>query len=229
MNYYSEITNTLQGRTPALRDIQQDRLDWSGMSALLELIDKTSGQDRKDLISAMEQIIEAGEEPPHVIAQVIQVATSLDLAEVEPSIRKLQSKEIAAEESIQKAINDYIAYRNSNTQERAELVKGIIEDEIAGSPEDAAFYISMSEIERKERAELEQRMAAELVREITKDETARQPEDVTLDTKLSEIEREVIKRNLEEKLLEYIKRQGGITGDEFTNKKENMSDRKTQS
>ena len=119
-NYYEKITDTLHGKTPELSEIPEERLDWSGLTALLKLFHKTSGQDRQEIIQAMGQIIEGGEEPPHIIAQLLQIVSSLDLAELEPSVERLEEKYVAQEEPLRSAISNFKAYRKLNTQSRTE-------------------------------------------------------------------------------------------------------------
>lgn len=119
-NYYEKITDTLHGRTPELSEIPEERLDWSGLAALLNLFHKTSGLDRQEIIRAMGEIIENGEEPPHIIAQLLQIVSSLDLAELEPSVERLEEKSVAQEEPLRSAISNFKAYRKLNTQDRSE-------------------------------------------------------------------------------------------------------------
>lgn len=109
--YYDEITRTLQGQTPALRAIPTDRLDWSGSGAVLELYDKTSGTDRENVIRAIGVIIDKATEPPSVIAQVIHIASSLNLAQLEPSVLRLRTTSLASVEPVRTALTNYFAYR----------------------------------------------------------------------------------------------------------------------
>jgi hypothetical protein len=109
--FYQAILDTLQGQTDQLQTIPRERLDWAGPGALLELYRKTSGSDRIALIRAVGQVIQDHSAPLPVLAQLIQIASSLDLAEVEPQIRKLQTQAIAAQEPLQGAITNYLAFR----------------------------------------------------------------------------------------------------------------------
>src|SRR5439155_18983803 len=45
------------------------------------------------------------------IAELINIASGLDLAQVEPQIRKLQSQTFAAQEDVKRAITNYLALR----------------------------------------------------------------------------------------------------------------------
>jgi len=109
--YIEEIVNALLGNTGELAKIPRDRLDWAGPGAVLELYDKASALERDDIILAMGHIILDETLPPHLIAQLIHVAASLDLAQVEVSIRRLEKKAIASEEPVKGAINNYLAFR----------------------------------------------------------------------------------------------------------------------
>src|SRR5262245_29583868 len=113
--YYQAILDKLQGRTDELRTIPPERLDWAGPGALLELYRKASGRERSSLIRAIGQIIEDQAASPPVLAQLIQIASSLDLAEVEPQVRKLRERAVAADEPLRGAITNYLAFRKLNT------------------------------------------------------------------------------------------------------------------
>ena len=117
--FHQMVLDTLQGQTDQLQSIPPERLDWPGPGALLELFRKTSGTDRSALIEAMGQVIQEQAAPPPVLAQVIQIASSLDLAQIEPQVRKLRAKAIAAEEPLRSAITNYLAFRELNTSPKA--------------------------------------------------------------------------------------------------------------
>ncbi len=87
LKYQKLILDILQGKTPELRDIPPERLDWNGPGAFLELYGRTSGKDRAALIKAIGQIIHNHSGPSPVIAQLVDIASGLDLAEVEPDVR----------------------------------------------------------------------------------------------------------------------------------------------
>jgi hypothetical protein len=110
--YKKLILDVLQGQTPELRDIPRERLDWSGPGALLELYSRTSGKDRAAIIQAIGDIIRNHGGPPAVIAQLVDIASGLDLAEVQPDILALQDKPgVSAEPLLRESINNYLAYR----------------------------------------------------------------------------------------------------------------------
>jgi hypothetical protein len=113
-NFYDAILETLQGRTETLKDIPSERLDWAGPGALLELYREAAGNDRDHLIRAMGQVIQEHPASPEVIAQLIQIASGLDIAQVEPQVRKLQEEPFAAQEPLHGAIANYLAFRNLN-------------------------------------------------------------------------------------------------------------------
>lgn len=115
--YYERIGDLLQGATEELKGIPSGRLDWDGVGAVLELYDSTSGTDREDLIRVMGRIIEEAKYPAPVVAQVIQLASSLDLAQVEPNVFKLRDSLNGAGELdgstviVKQAITNYLAFR----------------------------------------------------------------------------------------------------------------------
>ena len=49
-----------------------------------------------------------------MIAQLIQIASGLDLAEVNPQVRKLQAEPFASQEPLRDAITNYLAFRRLN-------------------------------------------------------------------------------------------------------------------
>ena len=112
VNRYSQaILDTLQGRTKDLRPIPPERLDWAGPGALLELYDRTSGTERTEIIRAMGQVIRSHRAPPAVLAQLVDIASSLGIAEVEPEVRALRKHPVASQEPLQKAIANYLTFR----------------------------------------------------------------------------------------------------------------------
>ena len=114
MGYYDEIIDALTGETPQLRGIPKQRLDWSGCAAVLELYDKTWVRgDREDFIRDMGRVIEDTEDrlPPYVVAQVLHIATSLEIAQVAPNVQKLSSKVTGSKEPVKTAIGNYLAFR----------------------------------------------------------------------------------------------------------------------
>jgi hypothetical protein len=52
---------------------------------------------------------------PSALAQLVNLAASLDLAEVEPQVRKLQLEEVARAEPLGGVIRNHLAFRNLHT------------------------------------------------------------------------------------------------------------------
>jgi hypothetical protein len=113
-NFYQTILDTLEGRTDQLSKVPRERLDWSGPGALLELYRKTSGNDRTALIVAIGEIIYDHVAPAHVLAQLVHIASSLDLSELEEPIRELEGQAVSSEEPLQAAIANFFAFRQLN-------------------------------------------------------------------------------------------------------------------
>ena len=111
ISYKEKIITRLHGDTQELEAIPKERLDWTGCGAVLDLYDQTSGREREEFIRAMGKIIEEGKEPPFVIAQVLHIAASMGLSQIEPSVKSLQEKEIAAVEVVRSAIDAYNSMR----------------------------------------------------------------------------------------------------------------------
>jgi hypothetical protein len=117
--YYQAILDTLQAKTDELRSIAPQRLDWTGSGALLDLYRRTSGDGRGEFIRAIGEVIQDHPAAPAVIAQLVNIASSLDLAELEPKVRKLQSEAFAAQEPLGDAIRNYLAFRELRAAPRA--------------------------------------------------------------------------------------------------------------
>jgi hypothetical protein len=110
--FQHEILAALEGAHEESEGITRDRLDWGGMSAVLALYDRTAGHDRDEFIKAVQCIIEDGDAEPTTLAQVIQIASSLDLSQAEPSVKRLQEeRELAREEPVKSAINSFLIFR----------------------------------------------------------------------------------------------------------------------
>jgi hypothetical protein len=109
--YYRAILDTLQGRTEELRTIPPERLDWTGVGALLALIRRTSGKDRTAMIRSIGQVIRNHPASPGVIAELVNIASSLDLAEVEPEVRRLQATPFGDQQPLRDAITNFLAFR----------------------------------------------------------------------------------------------------------------------
>src|ERR1700682_5120577 len=93
--HYQVILKALQGQTDQLGNIPASRVDWAGTGTILQLFESTSGKDRATFIEAIGQVIEDHPAPAPAIAELIHIASSLDLAQVEPQVRKLQTQKFA--------------------------------------------------------------------------------------------------------------------------------------
>jgi hypothetical protein len=107
-DYKETIIKTLRGNTEELIDIS-DRLDWDGISAVLKIYRETSGTNRENIIQAIGNIIEEGKADPEILAQVLWIAHTNDLTQLEPQVRKLQKKSVASNEYIDREIDSYLA------------------------------------------------------------------------------------------------------------------------
>ena len=103
----------LQGRS-GHQNIPPERLDWAGSGALLALYRDTSGKAREDLIHAIGDVIETHDAAPATIAQLIQIASGLDISQVEPQIRNFQQDPFGAQEPVCVAVINYLATRRIN-------------------------------------------------------------------------------------------------------------------
>jgi hypothetical protein len=128
--YYQTILDTLQGQTEELRRLPRERMDWTGSGAVLDLLHSTSGSDRTEMIRAIGQVIRKHPISPAAIAQLVNIASSLDLAEVEPELRGLQSTPFGDQEPLRGAIANYLAFRaltpalaTPDTSKRVRVVK----------------------------------------------------------------------------------------------------------
>ncbi len=105
--YYQAILDRLAGRTEELCGVPPSRLDWAGPA-------------RGRLVQAMGEVIEKQSAPPAAIAQLINIASGLDLADVEPQVRGLTKKPIGAQEPVRGAITNFLAFRALNASPRNE-------------------------------------------------------------------------------------------------------------
>lgn len=105
--YVEKVLHTLLEQ----KDQREPNLNWAGSGAVLELFHKTSGASRQELIRAIGQIIQGHRAPAAAIAQLIQIASSLDLSEIEPNVRALELEPFGSEEPVKGAIGNYLAFR----------------------------------------------------------------------------------------------------------------------
>jgi hypothetical protein len=112
--HYRAIVEALQGRSHPLRNVPANRLDWSGTGTVLQLFERTSGKERARFIEAIGRVVEEHSLPPAAVAELINIASGLDLAQVEPQVRKLQTEAFAAQDDLKKAIANYLGLRRFN-------------------------------------------------------------------------------------------------------------------
>lgn len=115
-HFYQLIVDALAGSAHELGNVPLDRLDWEGVSVLLSIYDATSGEEREQIIRAFGQILEEGEQSPEILAQVVQVASNLNVSQVTPSVERLQQKSIASKEPLRSAIMNFFAFRQLRTR-----------------------------------------------------------------------------------------------------------------
>lgn len=110
--FVNQIISFLTGSAPELSGIPHDRLDWAGMSRILALYSSLEGDDRDAFIDALKRIIEEGEESAEVLADVVVIATNLDISQAAPSINSLVRKPVSEEEPLHSAIYNFRALRD---------------------------------------------------------------------------------------------------------------------
>ena len=117
--YFKEINDALRGQ--ALRDkgVPPERVDWGGTSVVLDLFDSaTSAPERGEFVQALAKIIDESPEAP-VVAQVIHIASSLDILDVQPNVAKVRGrKEVGADPAVVAAVNNYEVFRNLRTHKK---------------------------------------------------------------------------------------------------------------
>jgi hypothetical protein len=109
-DYAATIVRMLTGGAEADRDALT-RLDWEGVGAVLGLYRATEGRERTAVIEALGQIIEDEAREPWIVAQVIDLVSSLDLTQVEPSLDRLARRPVAQAEPLRGALDNYGIYR----------------------------------------------------------------------------------------------------------------------
>lgn len=109
-NYYRQIVDSLTGQTEELKEIPSARLDWGGVGAVLELYEGTSGVAREACIKAFRRVILDNQQPDQIVAQAVDLVVSLDLTQLEPSIRRLQRRH-GVGLLTKEAVEEYFNYR----------------------------------------------------------------------------------------------------------------------
>jgi hypothetical protein len=121
-SHHQAILEAFQGRSDQLRETPAARLDWAGTGMILQLFERTSGKDRASFIEAVGRIIEEHPLPPAAIAELIHIASSLDLAQVEPQVRKLQTQVFASQKNVKRAITNYLALRDFSASAQTPII-----------------------------------------------------------------------------------------------------------
>ena len=117
--YDQEITSMLQGQTLELQE-HANRLDWQGVGAVLNLYDHAIGKNRDRFIMAMRRIVANAEaKPPLVVAQVIDLASSLEITQISPTVDRIAGLPVAQSDPVKTAVEQY--------QLRRELSKRLTE------------------------------------------------------------------------------------------------------
>lgn len=110
-SYYATIVNALHGKGEGI-EVPPERADWSGPGLVLELYDTaTSADDRAEFVEAMRKILAESEEPAEVLAELVQLASVLDLVQLEPTIVGLRTSSRRSDPLLSRAIDNYVAYR----------------------------------------------------------------------------------------------------------------------
>ncbi len=104
-SYADQIVHALTGAAP------HEAQEWDGPSKVLSLYDSAAGPDRDAVIRAIGKIIDDADQPAPVLAELVLIASSLDIAQVEPNVQKLAASPLGEDASVRKAINNYLAFR----------------------------------------------------------------------------------------------------------------------
>ena len=112
-NYYTLILDTLEGTSHEFTRAQfsKERLDWAGPGVLLDLFGSTSGDSRKEFIAAIGKILGEHRAKADTLAQLVDIASSLDIAEVQADVESLQKDPISRQEPLHGSVHNYLAYR----------------------------------------------------------------------------------------------------------------------
>jgi hypothetical protein len=121
--FYQIVVKMLTGQASAsgTQRLSLERLDWAGVGAVLSLYEQTEGPEREAIIRAIGQIIEDGKQEPFVVAQVLDLASSLDLAQVQTNVQRLSKSASASHEPVQSALANYLVFRRMRSAARQEV------------------------------------------------------------------------------------------------------------
>ncbi len=107
--YYEWISNALMGNTDELANIPKDRLDFAGFNAAMRIYKGLSDELRGDFTQGLGQVIERSFENPNLAADAICLARSLEIGQLETSVRKLEkSIEVGADHPVATEIRRYL-------------------------------------------------------------------------------------------------------------------------
>jgi hypothetical protein len=93
-----------------VRLLRGERVDWAGASALLDLIDRTAGPERTKFIRSMGTVLHRKDVAPEVIAQLVQLASSLNLAEREPDVLAIDPA-MAGPTPVKEEVANFLTFR----------------------------------------------------------------------------------------------------------------------
>ena len=108
--YTGRILALLAGENQDHAALPIDRLDWQGVSDVLELYDQSVGPDREKIVGAMGHILETADEHPIIAAQVLSMINGLGLQQLHPSVEKLIQTGAASHDALRREIDNYFAF-----------------------------------------------------------------------------------------------------------------------
>jgi hypothetical protein len=104
------IVRLLEGKDSGQSEADIEGLDWGGTCAFLRYWDTTSGNQRVSLINAMGSVIRNPKTAPPIIAELVELASALDLMQIEPDIRGI-SDSISKVSPVKEALANFFGYR----------------------------------------------------------------------------------------------------------------------
>jgi hypothetical protein len=108
--YREKIVKALQGQLKDMQNVDPSRLEWAGVSAVLELYDKAPGTDRDAIIDAFRTIIRDKSLAPDLVAQAIDLASCLDMAQVETEVKARETP--TTDPLLLRSVHNYLAFRH---------------------------------------------------------------------------------------------------------------------
>jgi hypothetical protein len=92
-----------------------DERDWVGPGQVLALYDRTLGPSRDEFIAGIRDVVRERLAPVGVLAQVVDIITSLDITQADPEIVMLSADSICKEQPLNRAVANYFAFRELKT------------------------------------------------------------------------------------------------------------------